>query len=168
MNLSELSKLTEDQARETLERIRWSNGVVCPHCGRVDGHTKLKGRKHRPGVWKCNDGCARQVGKQPFRTRQRRRFPKGSLSIAEYGIVANGGARNTKRGGKYCQQERKKPFHRHISPGKTSRPVGQLEVTLSLLAPALEANEFDSPKAAMSSADILSQPSRAPSTAIFR
>lgn len=60
MNLSELSKLTEEQARETLERIVWGKGVVCPHCGRVDGHTKLQGKKHRPGVWKCNDGCAQQ------------------------------------------------------------------------------------------------------------
>ena len=60
MNLSELSKLTEDKARETLERIRWADGVVCPHCGRVDGHTKLQGKKHRAGVWKCNDGCAQQ------------------------------------------------------------------------------------------------------------
>jgi transposase-like protein len=60
MNLSTLSKLTEDQAREKLEAIRWTNGVVCPHCGRVDGHTKLQGKKHRPGVWKCNNGCAKQ------------------------------------------------------------------------------------------------------------
>jgi hypothetical protein len=60
MNLSTISKLTEEQAREKLESIRWANGVVCPHCGRVDGHTKLQGKKHRPGVWKCNNGCAKQ------------------------------------------------------------------------------------------------------------
>jgi len=60
MILSEVSKLTEDQARETLERIRWASGVICPHCGCVDGHTKLQGAKHRKGVWKCNNGCARQ------------------------------------------------------------------------------------------------------------
>ena len=60
MNLSQVSKLSEDQARETLERIRWAHGVICPHCGRVDGHTKLQGKKHRPGVWKCNNGCAKQ------------------------------------------------------------------------------------------------------------
>lgn len=60
MNLSQISKLTEEAAREKLEAIRWANGVVCPHCGRVDGHTKLQGKKHRPGVWKCNDGCAKQ------------------------------------------------------------------------------------------------------------
>jgi transposase-like protein len=60
MNLSELSKLTENQARETLERIVWPNGPVCPHCGCTEGHTKLKGKKHRAGLWKCNDGCAQQ------------------------------------------------------------------------------------------------------------
>jgi transposase-like protein len=60
MNLNEISKLTEEQARETLERIVWANAPVCPHCGCVDGHTKLQGKKHRAGVWKCNDGCAKQ------------------------------------------------------------------------------------------------------------
>jgi transposase-like protein len=60
MNLSQVSRLNEDEAREKLEAIRWANGVVCPHCGRVDGHTKMKGKKHRPGVWKCNNGCGKQ------------------------------------------------------------------------------------------------------------
>jgi transposase-like protein len=60
MNLTQISALTEEAAREKLESIRWANGVVCPHCGRVDGHTKLQGKKHRPGVWKCNNGCAKQ------------------------------------------------------------------------------------------------------------
>lgn len=60
MNLSELSKLTEEQAREKLESIRWPSGTICPHCGCVGGHTKLKGKKHRAGVWKCNRGCAAQ------------------------------------------------------------------------------------------------------------
>jgi len=60
MNLSELSKLTEDEARETLERIRWPNGPVCPHCDCTEGHTKFKGKKHRSGVWKCNAGCGEQ------------------------------------------------------------------------------------------------------------
>jgi len=60
MNLATLSALNETEAREMLERIRWPNGVVCPHCGRIDGHTKLKGKKHRAGVWKCNNGCAEQ------------------------------------------------------------------------------------------------------------
>jgi len=60
MNLSQISKLTEEQAREMLERIRWPNGPVCPHCGCVEGHTKFNGKKHRPGVYKCNAGCGEQ------------------------------------------------------------------------------------------------------------
>ena len=59
MNLSELSKLTEDQARETLERIRWPNGPVCAHCGCAENATKFNGKKHRKGVYKCND-CGEQ------------------------------------------------------------------------------------------------------------
>lgn len=60
MNLSTLSKLTEDEAREMLESIMWPNGPVCPHCGSIDGHTKFNGKKHRPGLWKCNAGCGQQ------------------------------------------------------------------------------------------------------------
>ncbi len=42
-----------DKAREYLEALRWANGVVCPHCGTVDGHYKLLGKATRPGVYKC-------------------------------------------------------------------------------------------------------------------
>jgi transposase-like protein len=55
MNLSDVSKLTEEQARETLERIRWPNGPVCAYCGAMDNITKFRGKAHRPGVYKCND-----------------------------------------------------------------------------------------------------------------
>jgi len=65
MNLSELSALIEDQAREKLEAIRhppsairhppsairWPNGRVCAHCGCVDNITKLRGKKHRAGQY---------------------------------------------------------------------------------------------------------------------
>ncbi len=55
MNLSELSKLSEDEARELLERIRWPNGPVCPHCGATSNIRKFEGKAHRMGVYKCND-----------------------------------------------------------------------------------------------------------------
>lgn len=58
MNLSAVSALTETEARETLESIRWPLGVVCPHCGSVEA-TKLQGKAHRAGVWKCK-GCEEQ------------------------------------------------------------------------------------------------------------
>ncbi len=48
---------SENQAREFLEKLRWPNGPVCPHCGCCDIYTlKAKqGSKHPvpPGVYKC-------------------------------------------------------------------------------------------------------------------
>jgi transposase-like protein len=48
-----------DKAREYLEALRWPNGPVCPHCGVVGDHYALKGKAHRPGLWKCKD-CREQ------------------------------------------------------------------------------------------------------------
>jgi transposase-like protein len=55
MTLNEVSKLTEDEARATLESIMWRDGPVCPHCGSVGNATKLEGKKHRVGVFQCGD-----------------------------------------------------------------------------------------------------------------
>ncbi len=46
----------ENKARKHLERIRWPDGPICPHCGVIDEATKLKGKSTRPGVYKCR-GC---------------------------------------------------------------------------------------------------------------
>jgi transposase-like protein len=63
LTLATVSALSEDQARETLERIRWPNGPICPHCGAVENVTKFRPRSEREqtpsggaraGVWKCN------------------------------------------------------------------------------------------------------------------
>lgn len=58
MNLSELFKLFADEnaAREYLEKLRWPNGTICPHCAVIGEATKLNSRPGsttRPGVWKC-------------------------------------------------------------------------------------------------------------------
>lgn len=52
MNLSEVSKLTEDQAREYLENILWPDSPLCPHCGQK-GAWALNGESHRDGLYKC-------------------------------------------------------------------------------------------------------------------
>ncbi len=39
----------EDAAREYLEKLRWPNGPVCPHCGVVDKAYATK----RPGKYRC-------------------------------------------------------------------------------------------------------------------
>ena len=53
-----------DKAREYLERKRWPDGPVCPHCGVIGEATKLEpeeGKKThaRKGVWKCK-ACREQ------------------------------------------------------------------------------------------------------------
>ncbi len=56
--------MTEDEARETIEAIRWPNGIICPQCGSNKGVYKLQSKpesknKIRPGVYKCKD-CRKQ------------------------------------------------------------------------------------------------------------
>ena len=65
LNLSELAKYfsDEDAARELLEKMRWPDGVACPHCGGVDPY-KLTGKADskkpvRKGVYKCR-ACRKQ------------------------------------------------------------------------------------------------------------
>lgn len=63
-----------DAAREFLEKMRWPDGVVCPHCGLVGEAYKItvkepdleklkltrkRYRKPRKGLWKCA-GCRKQ------------------------------------------------------------------------------------------------------------
>ena len=54
------ARLTEDEARTILEKIRWPKGPVCPHCGGKE-NTRLEGesKKTRDGVIQCN-GCRKQ------------------------------------------------------------------------------------------------------------
>jgi transposase-like protein len=60
MDFAKIRKLTEDEAREYLENLRWPDGVACVHCGCVDV-VKLAGKATRPGVYKCKtSGCRKQ------------------------------------------------------------------------------------------------------------
>ncbi len=54
----------EDKARGFLEKQRWPEGPVCPHCGLLGEAYRLKptakGKTHvRKGVWKCS-GCRKE------------------------------------------------------------------------------------------------------------
>jgi transposase-like protein len=50
---------TEEKAREFLERVRWPDGAICPHCGcknaRKIGRRSGVTRHARPGLWYCKD-----------------------------------------------------------------------------------------------------------------
>jgi transposase-like protein len=52
MDLAELTALTEDQAREFIESIRWPHGPVCPHCGGTKTGT-VQGKWARSGLYTC-------------------------------------------------------------------------------------------------------------------
>src|SRR5713101_9408874 len=55
----------EDKARELLEKLRWPEGPVCPHCGELNNAYRLEPKASkkdthvRKGVWKCG-GCRQQ------------------------------------------------------------------------------------------------------------
>ena len=48
-----------EKAREWLETLLWPQGPVCPKCGIVGAAYTLKGKAHRPGLYKCK-GCDAQ------------------------------------------------------------------------------------------------------------
>lgn len=50
--------MTDAEARAILERERWPDGVVCPHCSSTRAG-KVRSSASRPGVWNCH-GCRKQ------------------------------------------------------------------------------------------------------------
>jgi transposase-like protein len=63
ITFKQLRNMTEDEARELLEQIRWNGQPVCPHCGSIEaykltpkGNTKTSVRK---GVYACK-ACKKQ------------------------------------------------------------------------------------------------------------
>jgi hypothetical protein len=60
--LVEVSRFSEEEAREYLERVLWRNSLACPHCGTVGNAVKLAGSATRPGVYKCREkACRKQL-----------------------------------------------------------------------------------------------------------
>jgi transposase-like protein len=56
---NELPELTEDQAREHIEKLLWPDGQpVCRHCGSVRAY-RMQGATCRPGLCRCRD-CGKQ------------------------------------------------------------------------------------------------------------
>lgn len=61
------SEAKEDEARETLERLRWGSGVACPRCGSMDvAKVTANGiKKIRKGLYRCRD-CRRNKTSNQF------------------------------------------------------------------------------------------------------
>ena len=53
MNLTNPIFNDKEAARRHLEQIRWPDGAYCPHCGEAENVKLLKGKSHRPGLYKC-------------------------------------------------------------------------------------------------------------------
>jgi len=56
----DVGRLTEDQAREILEKIRWHKGIECPHC-KSKNIVRINGKSEtvRDGLLRCKD-CRKQ------------------------------------------------------------------------------------------------------------
>lgn len=48
-----------ERARAALEKLRWPDGPVCPHCKSAGNISSGRGKSHRAGLYRCGD-CARQ------------------------------------------------------------------------------------------------------------
>jgi transposase-like protein len=59
MNLLEIANMTEDEARDYLEKLRWPNGPVCHNCEKQNV-TRMQGKSHRKGLFQCNNPECRQ------------------------------------------------------------------------------------------------------------
>lgn len=49
----------EDAARKYLEKMRWPDGAICPHCENKHDNYKLQGKSIRKGLYKCKK-CRKQ------------------------------------------------------------------------------------------------------------
>lgn len=58
MTFNQACKLSDDKAREYLEKLRWDGEPFCAHCASLEV-TRLDGKASRPGVFKCK-ACRKQ------------------------------------------------------------------------------------------------------------
>jgi transposase-like protein len=78
----------EDAARAHMERTRWPNGPVCPHCGAFDRVTRMEGEKHRPGTFQCNQ-CREQFTVTVGSVMERSHIPLPKWVLAFYLMAAS-------------------------------------------------------------------------------
>ncbi len=99
LTVSKIAKMysDEDAAYLELERIRWKNGVICPHCGSVDQSkfmTPHSERKTRVGtkvyrrVWQC-DVCHNQFSVLVGTVFEDSRIPVSKWLLAFHEISAD-------------------------------------------------------------------------------
>jgi transposase-like protein len=75
-------------AREWLERLRWPDGPVCPHCGLIGAAYALRGEKQRAGLYECK-GCSEQFTVTVGTVCERSHIPLNKWVLAFHLIVAS-------------------------------------------------------------------------------
>ncbi len=78
----------EVKAREYLERIRWPDGPICPHCGTIGKVYKYRSAKARPGLYKCSQ-CRKQFTVTVGTLFERSKIPLHKWLLAVYLICAS-------------------------------------------------------------------------------
>ncbi len=73
----------KDEARKYLERLRWPDGPVCPHCGNIENVYTLKGKAHREGLYKCG-ACREQFTVTVGTLFERSHIPLNKWLVAVY------------------------------------------------------------------------------------
>lgn len=134
--LIEAASLTDDQARELLEQIRWPHGAVCPHCG--DINVKLMGGSStRPGLYKCY-ACRKQFTVTVGTVMHRSHITVKQWILAFYSIAAH------KKGVSALQLQRDLGLGSYKSAWHLAhriRKAMQQEPMLSLLSGVVESDE---------------------------
>src|SRR5438552_16687938 len=94
VNLSTLGRLTEDEARKMLERLRWPDGPICPHCGVIDDAKRMESSEDsktqlRDGVLNCRS-C-----RKPFTVTVGTIFEGSHIPLAKWPVALYLSARPT-------------------------------------------------------------------------
>lgn len=87
-NLTDPIYTDQTKAREHLEAVRWPDGPYCPHCGEAEAITKLKGKSHRPGVYKCRS-CRKPFSVTVGTVFERSKIPLNKWLLATELITAS-------------------------------------------------------------------------------
>lgn len=78
----------KDAARVHLESIRWPDGPICPHCGVVGNAVEMKGKAHRPGLYKCRD-CRKQFSVTVGTVFERSKVPLNKWLLATHLLTSS-------------------------------------------------------------------------------
>lgn len=88
IKLSDKLFSSEEISRQYLEKIRWPNGPVCPHCGNNKKSYRITGKSARPGLLKCG-ACRKQYSVTVGTVFEKSHIPLNKWLLASYLICSS-------------------------------------------------------------------------------